>query len=131
VGGLACAPAYQQVALNSTMTFTASGGDGRYNWGTSNQGSYMGPTFAWTASQPGLQQVVVASAGQTAICTVQVIGSYVSASGAPYYSKYPKLPNTGYAPFPLTQLALAAALLMLAGWLSYPYVRNAFAYLRG
>src|SRR3989344_5281374 len=74
-GTLTCTPAHQQVTLGSSATFTATGGNGFYSWGTSNQAFVGGAVFTWQATTPGPQSVVVSSGGQTAPCSVNVIGT--------------------------------------------------------
>jgi hypothetical protein len=131
-----CGPAYQQVALGATVTFTATGGNGSYSWGTQNQGYLDGPVFTWQATTPGPQSIFVTSGGKQAACQVNVVGgayypsAYNYGGGYPpqqYAYKPPHLPNTGFAPHTTWQYALAALLLASFG-LTLMYVGNALVY---
>lgn len=121
---LSCAPAYQQAGLGASVTLTATGGTGSYSWASASQ-SYPGVGAALTVqlTRPGPHTFVVASGGRTAACSVQAVA-------AAYPGQYPHLPSTGFAPLSGLQLVLAAALLVLAALLSYPYVRNALTHIR-
>lgn len=127
-GTLTCSPAYQTVALGSTVTFTAQGGNGTYTWtvpGKSYPNPNAGNQLNVVFSTPGPQTVSIVSGGQTAACSVNVTGN---GYGTGY--TYPNLPNTGFAPISDWQYALAAILLLGFGYAAYPYVRNAYAYLK-
>ena len=127
-GALVCTPAYQTAALGPTVVLTAIGGNGTYTWTAPGQ-SYPNPNSGNAVnvifSAPGPQTVTVVSGGQTAACTVDVVGNG-------YWNgySYPSLPNTGFAPVSVWQYGLAAVLLFAFGYLAYPYARNALTYIR-
>ncbi len=71
---LVCAPASQNVKLNQTASFVATGGNGTYTW-TANGGQPAvggGNTFSTSYSSTGSKQVKVESAGKIRTCNVVV-----------------------------------------------------------
>lgn len=133
---LTCYPAAQTAGLGAMAVFSATGGTGSYIW-SSNGHIYSGNGATLSAQfyNPGPQTVEVESDGQTAYCSINVVGNVYPVSTiyptTPYVTVTPALPNTGFAPNGWIAYALAALLFALAGVLAYPYVRNALAYIRG
>lgn len=74
---LTCSPSSGSVAVNQSITLTATGGDGSYVWSGNNLNitNPTGQQFMVSYNQAGAYQVNVQSAGQTAICTVNVVSS--------------------------------------------------------
>ncbi|MEI7720114.1 MAG: hypothetical protein WCI89_02815 [bacterium] len=152
---LTCAPVYQTITLGQPVTFAVGGGSGIYNWSTPNR-TYLGTraSLTTTLQSSGVQTVTVSSDTQTAICTVNVVGtngpvSYTTPSYVPpttssaVASAYPvpttavtstyvpKLPNTGFEPLSVmlerdggAPLAFALVLLAAAGIFFAPYARK-------
>lgn len=73
-GGPTCSPSSTSAAVNQAVTFTASGGNGTYNWQASggNPSSGTGSSFTVSYAAAGTYSVTVTSASQTATCTVTV-----------------------------------------------------------
>ncbi|MBU6323423.1 MAG: hypothetical protein KGI41_03495 [Patescibacteria group bacterium] len=85
---LACAPVTQTVGINQKAVLTASGGNGSYYWSGDNL-TITNPTgtqFTVSYPSPGTYTVHVSSSGQTAGCTISVIGSSVGGTLACYPS---------------------------------------------
>lgn len=129
---LVCSPAYQNAAAGAPVTFSAAGGMGAYSWTTPNRTfNNVGPNLTTTLQTTGTQTVIVTSAGQTAVCTVNVLasGGPISYPGPTYPTVVPTyvpaLPNTGFAPQNGAAFAVAFALLLSAGIFFFPYVRKA------
>jgi hypothetical protein len=134
---LNCYPTNQTTSLGSSVTFNAVGGTGTYNWSTPDR-TYVGigPRLTVILEKTGMQNVVVTSGTQTAVCSVTVNPNY---NPSPNYSSpnvtlnivAPGLPNTGYEPSTALQITLALAGLFVVGVYLYPYGRKAFTALRG
>lgn len=71
---LTCAPATQNVDVNQSAAFTATGGSGAYSWSApgANTASGTGASFATTYSSTGTKTVTVTSGTRTATCNVVV-----------------------------------------------------------
>lgn len=74
---LICSPSSQQVNINQTAAFSATGGSGSYQWSAlnSNQSSGSGSNFSTSYASPGLKTVTVSSGGQTVSCGVTVVSN--------------------------------------------------------
>jgi type VI secretion system secreted protein VgrG len=95
VTALSCAPNFQTVNAGMPVSFTAMGGNGNYTWASPTL-TILNPNgagFTANFATQGTQTVTVASAGQTATCTVNVIGGQVLGTN----TGIPGLPNTGSA----------------------------------
>jgi len=139
---LSCAPSTQTVGFGNTATFTAVGGSAPYTWVTANQ-TYqaIGPVLNVVLPLAGTQAVTVQSGGQSAVCTVTVTGSAYAPAPATYITVppsgpaapagvtiiSPKLPNTGFEPQNGAAFAFAAAALIAAALVAFPYVRATLA----
>lgn len=132
---LSCSPAYQTVAAGQPATFAAAGGTtGAYNWTTADRTFLnVGSPLSVVLQGVGMQTVIVSAGVQTATCIVTVTdgnkvavqtGSIAPLSLSSTYIPA-LLPNTGFEPLSGASLAFAAALLLSAGILLYPYVRKA------
>ncbi len=96
---LSCSPASTMVAPGQSVTLSASGGNGTYQWSSPGLTitNPFGANFAVTFNRDGTFPVTVTSAGTTATCSVLVTGTAVpSTSTAPVTT--PGLPNTGALP---------------------------------
>lgn len=75
---LACSPANQTVDINQPANFSATGGNGTYNWSTNigsdygNPASGTGTNFSTSYSTAGQKTVTVSSGSETASCSVTV-----------------------------------------------------------
>ena len=136
---LSCSPANQTVNQGTTVTFTAAGASGPYNWSTGTRTSLnVGPTLNVLLVTPGTQTVYVSNGYQTAFCqvTVRPVSGYTYSStsqvtpasgvvlGASTVA--PGVPNTGFAPSSTFVSFLAALLLILLAPLAlalFPYAR--------
>ena len=86
-----CSPVVQSVALGEAASFSAAGGNGAYVWTAPdlNITNGTGPVFTAKYASSGLKILTVTSAGLSASCATNVLGS---ASTPP---STPGLPNTG------------------------------------
>ncbi len=156
-----CSPAYQNVELGRTATFTAvnGGSEYTYDWATAGR-TYagIGPVMYMQFGVPGVQTVKVTSGAQTATCSVNVLppnstvpripGTISIAPNAlmatPATSLVsikpdvtlradyvPSLPNTGFAPVGTLQLTFALIILLVAGIFAAPYVRKTVSTILG
>lgn len=128
---LTCAPAYQTVAADQAVTFSASGGIGPFNWTTTDR-TYLnvGPTLNTILQTLGSQTVIVSNGTQTATCTVNVVSGGVAVTyGTPSVTStyFPALPNTGFAPQDGATLAFALVMLLGSAVFAFPYVKKTFA----
>ncbi len=98
---LTCMPSSTNVQLGQSITFTASGGNGTYNWG-----------IVYTPTQAGAGAVVVRSGTQSAACDYTVTGT---STGTP---TSPGLPNTGAggANLPFVAFGLSLLISTLVGY---------------
>jgi hypothetical protein len=86
-GDLVCSPANQNITLGQTAGFSATGGNGTYNWSspdlsiTNPNGSGFSANYAST----GFKTMRVNSGNLSTTCTVNVLSSIAT----------PGLPNTG------------------------------------
>lgn len=134
-GPLACIPGSSLAPVGQPVMFRATGGDGRYVWSSPNLTitNPFGDAFRATFNQPGAYSIRVASANQTAFCSVSVSGGAVGS--APYYTgqltggvlgtQYPALPNTGFGPIGLVYLMWAViAALIVASFSQAKFLRK-------
>lgn len=79
---LVCAPGTQTIVINQTANFTASGGNGVFNWSASGASavSGSGSSFATTYATAGGKVVMVTSGSQSATCSVTVTSPPTSPS---------------------------------------------------
>ena len=70
-----CAPNGLNVTMNAATLFTATGGDGNYQWISPSATPSTGTAHNYTASWPdaGIYLVTVSSAGQSSTCGIQVM----------------------------------------------------------
>jgi uncharacterized repeat protein (TIGR01451 family) len=68
-----CSPSSQTANINQTVNFSASGGNGSFNWtGGSNPVTGTGASYSTVFSAAGSYAVTVTSGGASAICAVTV-----------------------------------------------------------
>jgi len=104
---LTCMPSSTNVQLGQSITFTASGGNGTYNWGTPDSSiSGAMTSIVYTPTQTGAGAVVVRSGTQSAACDYTVTGT---STGTP---TSPGLPNTGAGGANLPFIAFSLSLLI-------------------
>src|SRR3989344_4568499 len=91
-GTLICTPGSQSANVGQTINVSASGADGTYSWSSAdvNITNPIGTGFVANYGTPGIKTLTVRSAGQTAICTINVLGTVVIPPPVT-----PSLPNTG------------------------------------
>lgn len=92
-GTLSCAPGTQNVTLGQTASVSATGGNGTYTWSSPDVTitNPNGSGFSVNYATAGLKTLTVTSAGLSATCAVNVLGS--GAVIPPPVT--PGLPNTG------------------------------------
>ena len=96
---LSCSPVSTIVAPGQSVTLSAAGGSGTYQWSSPGLTitNPFGANFSVTFNRDGTFPVTVTSANTTATCSVLVTGTAVpSTSTAP--ATTPGLPNTGALP---------------------------------
>lgn len=94
-----CSPATVTVAPGQSVTLSATGGNGTYQWSSPGLTitNALGANFRVTFNRNGTFPVSVTSGGATATCSVVVAGTAVPGSTNPPTTT-PGLPNTGAMP---------------------------------
>lgn len=140
---LTCSPSMQTVGLGQSVTFTAQGQGGPFNWKTSDRTFLaIGSTLTTTLQNTGTQTVTVYAGTQSATCTVNVVPGFVAPTSGGYIAPQqrgvvltptfvPALPNTGFEPMSAASAAFAFVALAGLMFAFFPYVRKAFATVLG
>ncbi len=110
-GPVQCIPNVQTASVGQQVVWTATGGDGNYEWYPMDVAVRgIGPTFVRVFDTAGKKDLLLKSTGQFAVCSVTITDTLNVAK--------PGLPNTGIGgswllPIHLFLLAFAFALLPL------------------